>query len=60
LVFRWSFSANPNKGLLRKAPDAFKHVRSFADLKRRLIMGGVYLRLRLGRRKAAQTQPPTQ
>ena len=52
LVFRWSFSANPNKGLIRKAPEAFKHIRSFADFRRRLIMGGVYLRLRLGKRKA--------
>ena len=59
LVFRWSFSANPDKGLVRKAPEAFKHVRSFADFKRRLIMGGVYIRLRLGRRKAARTQSPT-
>ncbi len=58
LVFRWSFSANPNKGLLRKAPQALKHIRSFGDLKRRLIMGGVYLRLRLGRRKTARTKPP--
>ncbi|MGD0783155.1 MAG: radical SAM protein, partial [Candidatus Aminicenantales bacterium] len=59
LVFRWSFSANPDKGLVRKAPQAFKHVRSFADFKRRLIMGGVYVRLRLGKRKGSRTQSPT-
>jgi anaerobic magnesium-protoporphyrin IX monomethyl ester cyclase len=50
LVLRWSFSAR-RTSILRKIPQALKHIRSFGDLKRNLIMGGVYLRLKAGKPK---------
>jgi anaerobic magnesium-protoporphyrin IX monomethyl ester cyclase len=50
LVLRWSFSAKKTS-LLRKAPRALKHIRSWGDLKRHLIMAWVYLRLRLRNRR---------
>jgi anaerobic magnesium-protoporphyrin IX monomethyl ester cyclase len=48
LVMRWSFSSRKTS-LLRKAPGALKHVRTWGDLKRLLIMGGVFLRLKYSR-----------
>lgn len=48
LVLRWSFSAR-RTSLLKKAPRAVKHIRSWGDLKRHLVMAWVYLRLRLKR-----------
>jgi hypothetical protein len=45
LILRWSFSAN-RTSLLRKAPRALRQVRSFGDLKRLVVMGWVYLRLK--------------
>ena len=45
LVLRWSFSAKKT-ALLKKAPKALVHIRSFSDLKRHVIMAWVYLRLR--------------
>jgi anaerobic magnesium-protoporphyrin IX monomethyl ester cyclase len=50
LVLRWSFSARKTS-LLKKAPQALKYVRSWGDLKRLLIMGGVYLRLKFSKRR---------
>ena len=50
LVLRWSFSAR-RTSILRKVPQALKHIRSFGDLKRHLVMGGVYLKLKAGTRK---------
>ena len=50
LVLRWSFGAGKTP-LLRKAPQALKHIRSFGDLKRYAIMGWVYVKLKLGRKK---------
>jgi hypothetical protein len=48
LILRWSFSAK-RTSLFRKAPRALRSVRTFADLKRLLVMGAVYLRLKLKR-----------
>jgi radical SAM superfamily enzyme YgiQ (UPF0313 family) len=50
LVLRWSFSAKRTSPL-RKVPRALKHIKSWGDLKRHLIMAWVYLRLRLKRRR---------
>jgi len=50
LVLRWSFSAGRTTPL-RKAPRALKHIRSWGDLKRHLVMAWVYLRLRFKRRR---------
>jgi anaerobic magnesium-protoporphyrin IX monomethyl ester cyclase len=59
LVLRWSFGAGKTS-LLRKAPQALRHIRSFGDLRRYAVMGGIYLKLRLGRRKrdALRTSAP--
>jgi len=59
LVLRWSFGAGKTS-LLRKAPQALKHIHSFGDLERYAIMGGVYLRLKLRRKKkdALRTSVP--
>jgi anaerobic magnesium-protoporphyrin IX monomethyl ester cyclase len=46
LVLRWSFGAK-HTSLLRKAPRAIKHIRSAGDVKRDLVMAGVYLRLKI-------------
>jgi radical SAM superfamily enzyme YgiQ (UPF0313 family) len=48
LVLRWSFSARKSS-LLKKAPRALTYIRSWADLKRLLIMGGVFLRLKFSK-----------
>ena len=45
LVLRWSVSAQKTS-LLRKAPAAVKHIRSWGDFKRYTVMGWVYLRLK--------------
>ena len=50
LVLRWSFSAKKSS-LLKKAPRALKHIRSWGDLRRHLIMAWVYVRLRVKRRR---------
>ena len=50
LVLRWSLGAGKTS-LLRKAPQALKHIRSFGDLKRYAIMGWVYLKLKATRKK---------
>jgi radical SAM superfamily enzyme YgiQ (UPF0313 family) len=50
LVLRWSFGAGKTP-LLRKAPQALKHIRSFGDLKRYVIMGWVYAKLKATRQK---------
>jgi radical SAM superfamily enzyme YgiQ (UPF0313 family) len=50
LVLRWSFSAR-RTSILRKVPQALRHIRSFGDLKRHLVMGEVYLKLKAGKRK---------
>jgi anaerobic magnesium-protoporphyrin IX monomethyl ester cyclase len=50
LVLRWSFGAGKTS-LLRKAPQALKHIRSFGDLKRYAVMGWVYVRLKAARKK---------
>jgi radical SAM superfamily enzyme YgiQ (UPF0313 family) len=50
LVLRWSFSAG-RTSVLRKIPQALKHIRSFGDLKRNLIMGWIYFKLKAGKRK---------
>jgi anaerobic magnesium-protoporphyrin IX monomethyl ester cyclase len=49
LVLRWSFSSG-RTSLLKKAPRALKHIRSLGDLRRLLVMGAVYLRLKARRR----------
>ena len=48
LVLRWSFSAKKTS-ILKKVPQALKHIRSFGDFKRNVVMGWVYVRLRLRR-----------
>ena len=48
LVMRWSFSSRKTS-LLRKAPRALKYVRTWGDLKRLVIMGLVFLRLKYSR-----------
>ena len=48
LVLRWSFGAK-HTSLLRKAPRAVKHIRTAGDVKRYLVMGGVYLRLKISK-----------
>ena len=50
LVLRWSFSAG-RTSILRKIPQALRHIRSFGDLRRNLVMGGVYLKLKVGTTK---------
>ena len=45
LVLRWSFSAGKTS-LLKKGPRALRHIRSFGDLKRHVIMAWVYLKLK--------------
>ena len=50
LILRWSFSAKKTS-LLKKAPRALKHIRSWGDLRRHLIMAWVYVRLRVKRRR---------
>ncbi|MDD8026062.1 MAG: radical SAM protein [Acidobacteriota bacterium] len=54
LILRWSFSAR-RTSLLRKAPRALRQIRSFDDLKRLLVMGRVYLRLKRASRRNYQT-----
>ena len=46
LVVRWSFSAK-NTSLLRKAPRALKHIRSFGDARRYAILARTYLKLKI-------------
>jgi anaerobic magnesium-protoporphyrin IX monomethyl ester cyclase len=46
LVLRWSLSAKKTS-LLKKIPQALKHIRSFGDVRRNAIMGWAYLRLHL-------------
>ena len=48
LVLRWSRSSGKTSPI-RKAPQALKHVRTWGDLKRLLIMGFVFLRLKYSR-----------
>ena len=48
LVLRWLFGAK-HTSLLRKAPRAVKHIRSAGDVKRYLVMGGVYVRLKISK-----------
>jgi len=48
LVLRWSI-ASVRSSALKKAPRALKLIRSPGDLKRNLVMGGVYIRLKAGR-----------
>jgi len=50
LVLRWSFSAKRTSPL-RKAPRALRHIRSWGDLKRHVVMAWVYIRLRFKRRR---------
>jgi radical SAM superfamily enzyme len=45
LVFRWSFSAG-RVSVLRKIPQVLKHIHSWGDVRRYLVMGWVYLRLK--------------
>ena len=45
LILRWSLSSQKTS-LVKKAPGAFKHIRSFGDIKRYAIMGGVYAKLK--------------
>ena len=47
LVLRWSLAAQ-RTSVLAKIPKAVSKIRSFGDLKRDLIMGGVYVRLKAG------------
>jgi len=47
LVLRWSLSAKKTS-MLKKAPQALRHVRSFGDLKRLIVMGLVYFRIKWG------------
>jgi anaerobic magnesium-protoporphyrin IX monomethyl ester cyclase len=51
LVLRWSFSSRKTP-IIKKAPRALKHVRSWGDLKRLLIMGGKYLQLKYSRHQS--------
>ncbi len=53
LVLRWSLGSGQTS-LWKKAPRALRHVRSWADLHRLLVMGWVYLRLRARRRERPQ------
>ena len=48
LVFRWSFSARKTS-VLRKIPKALKHIHSFGDVRRYIVMAWVYARLKLGK-----------
>ncbi|MCX6566431.1 MAG: radical SAM protein [Candidatus Aminicenantes bacterium] len=48
LVLRWSFSSRKTS-LLKKAPQALRHVRSWGDLKRLLVMGGKFVQLKYSR-----------
>jgi hypothetical protein len=48
LLFRWSMSGG-RVSLLRKIPQALRHIRSFADFRRYVVMAGVLLRLKLQR-----------
>lgn len=45
LILRWSFSAK-RTSLLKKAPRALGQVRSLSDLRRLIVMGWVYLKLK--------------
>jgi radical SAM superfamily enzyme YgiQ (UPF0313 family) len=54
LVLRWSFSARRSSPL-RKAPRALRQVRSLGDVKRLVIMGWVYLRLKRASRRHSRT-----
>lgn len=49
LVFRWSFSSSKSSAV-KKIPQIFKNIHSFADIKRYAIMAMVYLRLKFGAR----------
>ncbi|MHB8055088.1 MAG: B12-binding domain-containing radical SAM protein, partial [Candidatus Aminicenantales bacterium] len=51
LVLRWSFSSRKTP-ISKKAPRALKHVRSWGDLKRLLVMGGKFLQLKYSRHQA--------
>ncbi len=48
LVFRWSFSSG-RVAVLRKIPQALKHIHSWGDVRRYLVMGWVYLRLKVAK-----------
>lgn len=48
LVLRWSF-ATQKSSLLKKVPKAVRHIRSFGDFKRHIIMGWTYMRLKSGK-----------
>ncbi len=50
LVLRWSFSAG-RTSVLRKVPQALRHIRSLGDLRRNLVMGWIYLKLKVGKMK---------
>ena len=48
LVFRWSFSSG-RISVLRKVPQVLKHIHSWGDARRYLVMGWVYLKLKLSK-----------
>ncbi len=53
LLFRWSFSGG-NISIARKIPRVVSNIRSFADIKRYIIMALVYLKLKT-RKRAKKT-----
>ena len=48
LVFRWSFSSG-RMSVLGKVPQILKHIHSWGDARRYLVMGWVYLKLKLSK-----------
>jgi anaerobic magnesium-protoporphyrin IX monomethyl ester cyclase len=48
LVFRWSFSSG-RVAILRKIPQVLKHIHCWGDVRRYLVMGWVYIKLKVAK-----------